>query len=227
MLFPNSDRESRVGSRPGEITSPGDRPPRDKIVRAALETIAFDKISGTRMRGIAKRSGLSQGHLHYYFSAKSLLFLAVLDHLRETFAAERRGALHDASLTPGEKLNVFLAQETKLIRQCADLLMVRLDFLVQGTRDEVIEAKVREMYATWRDDIAEVVSDGVAAGIFSPDFAPLIPNLLIALMEGAFLQHINEPDSTELEEYFRAAHEMVVRLLVPSEVAAPAGETQQ
>lgn len=195
-------------------------------MRAALETIAVEKISGTRMRGIAKRSGLSQGHLHYYFSAKSSLLLAVLDHLRETFVAERRGALSDASLTPEEKLNVFLAQETKLIRHCADLLMVRLDFLVQGTRDEAIEAKVREMYATWRHDIGEVVSDGVTAGIFSPDFAPLIPNLLIALMEGAFLQHINEPDSTDLEAYFRAVSEMVIRLLGPPELVVPAGEPQ-
>jgi len=41
----------------------------------------------------------------------------------------------------------------------------------------------------------------------------VIPNLMIALMEGAFLQHINEEDSSDLEEYFASAHDMVLRLL--------------
>ena len=207
------DRESTVGKSPNEAPPVEDRPPHDKIVRGALETIASDKISGTRMREIAKRSGLSQGHLHYYFPAKASLFQAVLDHLSETFVAERTRALHDTSLASRDKLNVFLQQEVDLVRQCADLLLVRLDFLVQGTRDPAIEAKVREMYATWRSDIAEVVAEGVASGAFSSEFAPLIPNLLIALMEGAFLQYINEPDSNNLESFFSAAHEMVVRLL--------------
>lgn len=190
-------------------------------MRAAMETIASDKISGTRMREIAKRSNISQGHLHYYFPAKSSLFLAVLDYLRVTFAAERRTALHDVSLAPADKLNVFLQQESRLIRHCSDLLLVRLDFLVQGTRDEAIEAKIREMYTSWRHDIAEVVSDGVAVGAFSPDYAPLIPHLLIALMEGGFLQNINDPDSTDLDDYVRAAHEMVVRLLSAVPPALP------
>jgi len=212
-----------VGKRPRKVISAGDRPPQDTIVQAALETIASDTISGTRMREIAKRSAISQGHLHYYFSAKSLLFLAVLDHLQETFAVDRRAALDDASLPLRDKLYVFFQQQTHLIRYCTNLLTVRLDFLIQGTRDAAIEAKVREMYANWHHDIAEVVLDGVVAGVFSPDYAPLIPNLLIALMEGAFLQYLNEPESIELEEYFQAAHGMVVGLLQTTGSAAVAG----
>lgn len=207
---------------PAENRDTEDLSPQDRIVRAALETIARDKISGARTREIAARSGISQGHLHYYFPAKSSLFLAVLDYLRETFAVERRAALHDTSLAPEAKLKVFLDQEIKLIRQHSDLLMVRLDFLVQGTGDTAIAAKVGEMYQSWRRDIAEVVSEGVDTGVFSPDHAALVPNLYIALMEGAFLQHINRADSSDLEEYFRAAHDMVLRLLSPVEATAPA-----
>ena len=207
------EKESGLAGRPNGEAAVGQQSPHTKIVQGAMDTIARDKISGTRMREIARRSGISQGHLHYYFSAKSTLFLAVLDHLRETFAAERRAALHDTSLSPGDKLNVFFGQEIKLIRQCPDLLMVRLDFLVQGTSDEAIATKIREMYASWRHDIEEVVADGVKAGVFSADRAGVIPNLMIALMEGAFLQHINEEDSSDLEEYFASAHDMVLRLL--------------
>ena len=202
-----------MGSRLQDDTDGEQQSPHVKIVQGAMDTIASDKISGTRMREIARRSGISQGHLHYYFPAKSTLFLAVLDHLRETFAAERQAALHDTSLSPGAKLNVFLEQEIKLVRQCPDLLMVRLDFLVQGTSDEAIADKLREMYASWRHDIEDVVTEGVDAGVFSPDHAAVVPNLMIALMEGAYLQHINQEDSSHLEEYFAAAHDMVLRLL--------------
>lgn len=194
----------------------GTQPPHEKIVQGAMETIASDKISGTRMREIARRSGISQGHLHYYFSAKSTLFLAVLDHLRETFAVERRTALTDTALAPGKKLNVFFDQEIKLIRQSRDLLMVRLDFLVQGTSDPTIAAKIDEMYASWRSDIEEVVTEGVDAGVFAPKNAAVVPNLMVAMMEGAYLQHINQQDSSDLDDYFGAAHEMVLRLLTTS-----------
>ena len=202
-----------MGSRLRDDTDGEQQSPHVKIVQGAMDTIASDKISGTRMREIARRSGISQGHLHYYFPAKSTLFLAVLDHLRETFAAERQAALHDSSLSPGDKLNVFFEQEIKLVRQCPDLLMVRLDFLVQGTSDEAIADKLREMYASWRHDIENIVAEGVDAGVFSPGHAPVVPDLMIALMEGAYLQHINQEDSSELEMYFAAAHDMVLRLL--------------
>ena len=105
-----------MAGRPNGEAAVGQQSPHTKIVQGAMDTIARDKISGTRMREIARRSGISQGHLHYYFSAKSTLFLAVLDHLRETFAAERRAALHDTSLSPGDKLAIRFGQKVVVVQ---------------------------------------------------------------------------------------------------------------
>jgi len=202
-----------VDEQVGQDSTSGGSSPHDRIVRAAFATIADKKLSGTRMREIARRSGISQGHLTYYFATKSSLLFSVLDHMLETFVEQRRAALADASLAPAEKLDVFLQQEIRLIRHQADLLKVRLDFLVQGTKDAAIEEKLRQMYGTWRHDIEEVVAEGVREGAFSAAAAPLIPNLLIALMEGALLQYFNDPDSLDLEEYFATARRMVLGLL--------------
>jgi AcrR family transcriptional regulator len=202
-----------VGERVSQDSRTGGSSPHDRIVRAAFETIADKKLSGTRMREIARRSGISQGHLTYYFATKSSLLFSVLDFMLETFVEQRRAALDDASLAPADKLDVFFQQEIRLIRHHADLLKVRLDFLVQGTSDAAIEEKLRQMYATWRHDIEQVVAQGVQQGVFSAAVAPLVPSLLIALMEGALLQYLNDPASLDLGEYFATSHRMVLGLL--------------
>ncbi len=55
--------------------------PAETILEAALETIFVEKISGARLRQVARRAGMSQGNLHYYYPTKDELFQALLDHL--------------------------------------------------------------------------------------------------------------------------------------------------
>jgi hypothetical protein len=49
--------------------------------------------------------------------------------------------------------------------------------------------------------------------LFDARQAALIPNLLVALMEGAALQYLIDGDAVDLEAYFATAHEMIMRLL--------------
>lgn len=194
--------------------------PRDTILEAALETMADMQISGTRMREIARRSGISQGHLHYYFAKKSDLFLAIADRMSAAFLEGRRSALDDTALAPQRKLEVFFEQEARLIESSLNLLKVRLDLLLHGTSDPVIELKLREMYSIWGKDISNVVRQGVEAGVFAEDHAAVVPNLLIALMEGAVLQHLNDPEGFDVRMFFDAAGEMILKLLMPESPAA-------
>ena len=184
------------------------------IMQATLEILSEKSISGSRTREIAKRAGMSQGNLHYYFPAKDSLFLALLDHLGETFIEGRKSKLTDASLDPATKLNCFLEQEKELILQQPSLLKVWHDFWVQGIRNPEIGEKIEGMYDSWRSDIEAVVAEGVRQGLFDNTYAPLIPNLLVALMQGAAQQYLIDSNNVfDLEAYFDAAHKMVLWLL--------------
>ena len=210
----------------GPITDEGDAEglpepgsPRERILQAALETIADKKIAGTRMREIARRAGISQGHLHYYYPAKDDLFLVLLDYMRGLFVEERAGWLADRSLEPAAKISRFLAQEKALISERGDLMRARYDFAVQGTSDPKIAERMRRLYAGWRADIRSVMVEGVERGDFSERCAVAVPNLLVALIEGAMMQYLVDPDGFDLDGYFEVAHEMVLGLLCPPESA--------
>jgi len=186
---------------------------RKEILQATLDTVHEDKISGTRMREIAKRAGMSQGNLHYYYPAKDELFLALLDYLLEIFVDEREDILANSEVRPLLKLSFFLRQDKELILRRKEM-DVFMDFWVQGTKDPKIREKIQSMYARWRHDIGAVVEEGVQAGLFSPKHAQLIPSLLISIMDGAALQHLLDEEAFDLDAYFFAAYEMVVNILV-------------
>lgn len=182
---------------------------KEAFVRAGFETVVDRTIAGTRTRDIAERAGYKLGHLTYYFPSKQSVLLAVLDYMERTFLEERRESLDDVSKTSMERLAIFFEQEHRLILHRPDLLTARADFWVQGRSDPVIRERICLMYAAFRSDIERVVADGVSDGSFSGDRASTVPDLVMALLEGAELQYLIEPDRLDLDRYFAAALDLV------------------
>lgn len=188
-------------------------PQETAILRAALETIAENKISGTRMRLIAARAGMSQGNLHHYFATKTDLLLALLDEMLATFVREREEWLNKTELAPREKLADFIEQKKRLLLARKALMQAYHDFWVHGTTDPAIQAQFQRMYDKWRGDIQTVVDEGVRRGVFDAQPAAAVPGLLVALMEGIALQYLVDPDRFDLDGHFQVANRMVFRLL--------------
>jgi len=186
--------------------------PAETILDAALETIFYDKISGARLRQVARRSGMSQGNLHYYYPTKDELFQALLDHLLKTFVREREMLMSDHMLQPQEKLRVFFNQQIELIRRAKEVVIF-FDFWVQGTKDASIRKKIRGMYARWREDIKSVIAEGVQSGVFSASQAAQMPALLASIMDGASLQYLMDAQALNLQAYFDTAYDMVLAAL--------------
>jgi TetR/AcrR family transcriptional regulator len=188
--------------------------PAETLLEAALETIFSDKISGARLRQVARRSGMSQGNLHYYYPTKDELFQALLDHLLETFVREREMLMADQSVPPQQKLRYFFDQEIELIRRAKEIVIF-FDFWVQGTKDPKIRKKIRGMYARWRKDIQSVIDEGIQKGVFSAAQATQMPALLASIMDGAALQHLMDPQTLDLQAYFDTAYDMVLAAILP------------
>lgn len=183
------------------------------ILDATLQTISQHKISGTRMRQIAEKAGMSQGNLHYYFPTKADLFVALLDDMLETFASERQCDLQDPQLSAAQKLRRIFEQKKTFILQRIEFMDAYYDFWVQATKAPHIRAKMQEAYNIWRRDVRAVIDEGVTAGQFSSTGAELAESLIVSLMEGAALQHIIDPVVFNLDDYFRSALDAVLRRL--------------
>lgn len=188
--------------------------PAEIILDAALETIFSDKISGARLRQVARRSGMSQGNLHYYYPTKEELFQALLDHLLQTFVCEREMLMADDAVQPQEKLRFFFNQQVDLIRRSKEVVIF-FDFWVQGTKDAKIHKEIQGMYARWREDIQSVIAEGVQRGVFSASRAAQMPALLASIMDGATLQYLMDARALDLQAYFDTAYDMVLAALAP------------
>jgi TetR/AcrR family transcriptional regulator len=184
-----------------------------RILDATLATLAKHKISGTRMRLIAKKAGMSQGNLHYYFPKKADLYMALIDDMLDHFVHARVHALEDKELGPEKKLAIFFDQMKNILLSESHRMFVFYDFWVQGTSDRQIRSKIQHMYATWRSDIAAVVQQGVREETFDQAQADIIPHVMVSLMEGAALQHLIDEQAVDLDDYFARAQETVFSML--------------
>jgi TetR/AcrR family transcriptional regulator len=180
---------------------------KEKIIAAVLDTIYENSISDTNLRDVAKRADMSQGNMYYYFPTKTELYIALLDHLVEKFAEERREMM-EGSYSALEKISFIFEQDKDLILRRKEL-EVKLDFWLQKKNDPVIHQKIKSMYKIWQSDIKKVIGQSIVDG----EFERIVPYLIVSMMEGAALQYIADPNEFDLDEYFSTAIEMIVDLI--------------
>jgi AcrR family transcriptional regulator len=182
------------------------------ILDAALESIYTSKISGARLRQVARQAGMSQGNLHYYYPTKEDLYSSLLDRLLQIFVEERQSILGDESIDPRAKLRYFFEQQIRLIERRKEVVIF-FDFWVQGTADAETRSKIAGMYQKWREDVRLVIDQGIRSGVFSPRFAGQVPALLASLLDGASLQYLTDSAAIDLPAYFQAAEQMLLSIL--------------
>lgn len=186
--------------------------PRERILRATYQTILEDQISGTRLRKIADKAGIAQGHLHYYYASKDNLLLELLNRLIQTFSNERLEMLDDPGKTSMEKLlSLFELKIATIEGGAKDFIL--FDFWVQSASNKTIRKNIDNFYTPWRKTIQQVVQVGVESGEFNPKYADMMPSYMISLMDGAALQYLIDKEAFSLTEYFQKAGEMISELL--------------
>jgi AcrR family transcriptional regulator len=185
---------------------------RQIILSAAKNVLATRKVSGTRMRQVAERAGISLGTLHYYFTSKTGLLLAVLDDMQRFFEM-RQAQLMTHDLDAMEKVRLFSSQQQQLLEDFPQVEEIFLDFWGQALVDEQIQEKIRTMYSAWRKDIFISVQLGVDQGIFNSSRAALAPYLLVSMMEGTALQYLLDEEQVNLEEMFQAVYQLIIHWL--------------
>lgn len=188
---------------------------RQSILDSAMRVIAEKKISGTRLREIAARAGVSTGTLNYHFPSKEVLLQSLLNEMDRVFNEERPVFLSGMGLNPTKKLKWFLDQEKQLLSDRRQLAEVFVDFWGHGLTDEQVRAKIRHMYGRWRGDIEAVIEEGMAADAFAVTNKSLASALVVSLMEGAALQYLIDSPAIDLQDYFAASLAMVLSYLRP------------
>lgn len=184
-----------------------------KIMDAAFEIVAQNKISGTRMHLIAEEAGVVQSNLHYYYPTKNDLMVALLDSIQERFTDKRINSVDLDSKSFNENLKGLFYEKKDDILNNKKIDYIQFDFWVQGTADPEIREKFKAAFDIWRKNIIEVLKQ-------EPNFEEdksgqnsMLPYLIVSLMMGASMQYLIDEEKFDLNDYFKAAEKMVINFL--------------
>lgn len=180
-----------------------------KILKAALEVVSKEKISGTRMHIIAKEANMSQANLHYHFSTKNDIMVALLNSIQEEFSKGRKNYIDTEAKTITENIQGFFEQKKDDILINKKMEYAQIDYWVQGTVNEEIRTIFQNTFNIWRKSIEETFSKEEQEGIDDKTMRN-IPFVMVSLMLGASLQYLIDEGKFDLDDYFQVAEEMIL-----------------
>lgn len=184
-----------------------------KILEAAFEIVAQNKISGTRMHLIAKEAGLVQSNLHYYYPTKNDLMIALLDSIQERFTEKRMSSVDLEEKSFVENLQGLFYEKKDDILNHKKIDYVQFDFWVQGTADPEIREKFKAAFDIWTDNITEVLKSNPCFEEEKSVYYKMLPYLIVSIMMGASMQYLMDEGKFDLNDYFSAAEKMILNFL--------------
>jgi AcrR family transcriptional regulator len=159
---------------------------REALVRAAIDVIAEKGLSGTRVADIAARSGISPGHVLYYFDGKADIFSRALRTVEEELREQARTAF--ASLPSAAERWDWLVEQAAPTGPGDARVLLWMEAWERAPRDPDVSALVIELERRWIALLVELIEYGTARGEFAVEDAERFAVRFSALMDGLTLQ---------------------------------------
>jgi AcrR family transcriptional regulator len=93
----------------------------EKIKKAALALFTKKGFAATRTRDISEEAGINLALLNYYYRSKEKLFELVMTEILQNFFKGLTQIFNDEKTTLEEKIKIFVASYTRLLKQQPDL----------------------------------------------------------------------------------------------------------
>ncbi|MEW2440486.1 TetR/AcrR family transcriptional regulator [Micromonospora marina] len=157
----------------------------DALLRTACEVIAERGLANTRTADVAEAAGVSQALVFYHFATKDRLLAQAFAYAVEQDLA-RLDAVLRSSAPPLAKMRRMLRLYTPTGR--ATSWSMWIDGWAESLRTPELEKLSRRLDLRWRQDLAAVITAGVAEGTFDcPDPAGAAWRIS-AVMDGLAVQ---------------------------------------
>jgi AcrR family transcriptional regulator len=156
---------------------------RERVLRASLELITEVGIDRVRLAEIARRADMSSGQVMYYFTSKGHILLETLAWREHAETAQRRRELPGAP-AGWPRLTRFV--ELYLPSGLTDPVWILwMEAWARAPHNREVNSFLDALMRPWRDDLAEIVEQGVASGAFSPVTSEgMFPVRFCAVLDG-------------------------------------------
>ena len=159
---------------------------RDKLVSAAIASIAEKGWKATTTRGIAKRAGVNLALVNYHFGSKKGLLMAAFDTVMEELGSAM--SMEELVADPAR----FLRKSLKLIESSPDDRGMRV--VIEATLQAPHDPEVREAMAAVLRDYREQLARALAGGKRPNADCRGRAIALAALLDGVFLHRLIDDD---------------------------------
>lgn len=193
--MPTTDPAPRVTApalrRRGPASTEDGRRSRDRVLKAALDLIIEAGIDRVRLAEIARRAGMSSGQVMYYFTSKEHILLETLAWQEHQDTMRREAAL--ARVTGAWcQLNRFIELYLPAAHPDPSWILW-MEAWARAPHNRQVSRFLEELLNPWRDDLAALVTRGVAEGAFAPPAAAGdFTCRFIALLDGLALQRLQQ-----------------------------------
>ncbi|HEX3488295.1 MAG TPA: TetR family transcriptional regulator C-terminal domain-containing protein [Streptosporangiaceae bacterium] len=175
---------------------------RDRILQASLDLITEAGIDRVRLAEIARRAAMSSGQVMYYFTSMEHILLETLAWREREETRQRRASL-PAIGTGWPRLEEFVA--LYLPTSLTDPVWIMwMEAWARAPHSTEVSGFLDRLMSPWRDDLAQIVADGVQAGDFrAPDPAGDFPLRFCAVLDGLsvlFLRQMPDLSAERLTE---------------------------
>ena len=190
--------------------------PRERILQAAMDTIAERGMARLRMADVGERVGMSPGHILYYYRSKQRLLLETLRWSDDRLAEQRAREL-PALPTARDRLERFVAIYLPTGASHPEWLLW-LQAWALGAEVAEVAAVTAELNARWADDLAALVRYGSERDEFAAVDAERFSEEFLAVLDGLSLHVLHDTPALDPE---RAA--AVALGIAAGQLAEPGG----
>jgi AcrR family transcriptional regulator len=186
-----------------------------KLVRGAYQAMARAGTQQLSLRGIAKQLDVSPALLVYHFGSKDNL---LIETIHWALAGTVRRIQHriEGMTDPLEAMAELMEAVFVDARANRDFHLIYMDLVQYAVRRESFAKLTDLLHQHINDTYAVVIRQGVEAGAFEADDVELAARQVRAIVEGGFLQWLQEEDWEQTHAALqRDCHAAVLRLLAP------------
>jgi len=185
---------------------------REQIIQATIRCLVRDGASGLRMKSVAREAKVSQGILHYYFTNKRSMLIAVL----ETVMADlnrRIAKLLESAHDPRARLRAVIKGCLDLADENHPFWIVSVEFWGEMMHDHELLRFNAALYHQIRRTLGALVAEGTRSGLFRRIDAEEAGGVILALVDGVSLQRTFDPEAITRRQVTRCCEEAIGRFL--------------
>ncbi|WP_225335712.1 TetR/AcrR family transcriptional regulator [Halomicrobium urmianum] len=185
---------------------------REQIMDATFAALCERGYADLTMQSIADEFEKSKSLLHYHFESKEDLLVSFLEHLLEAFIAD----IEDCpEMDPAQRL-LWIAElvVTREDDAASDLHTVLLELRAQAPYNESIREQLVRNDAAIREEIADVVREGIERGRFREVDPEAFAATFRSAIEGAQSHDVILGEAAPTEDALAGIERLLVRDLL-------------